>query len=65
MLIAAKALLDANPRPDEQAVRTALAGNLCRCTGYGGILRAVLDVATKGTGATPYPTTVGPIPPAS
>ena len=44
-LMAAKALLDGNPRPTEQEVRYALAGNLCRCTGYDKIVRAVLDAA--------------------
>lgn len=46
-LIAAKALLDRNPRPTEQEVRYWLAGNLCRCTGYDKIVRAVLDAAEK------------------
>ncbi|MCC6419564.1 MAG: (2Fe-2S)-binding protein [Gemmataceae bacterium] len=44
-LVAAKALLDQNPRPTEQQVRHFLAGNLCRCTGYDKIIRAVLDAA--------------------
>ncbi len=44
-LVAAKALLDRNPRPTETEVRYALAGNLCRCTGYDKIVRAVLDAA--------------------
>lgn len=44
-LVAAKALLDRNPRPSEAEVRYALAGNLCRCTGYDKIVRAVLDAA--------------------
>jgi carbon-monoxide dehydrogenase small subunit len=42
-LIAAKALLDQKPRPTEHDVRHWLAGNLCRCTGYDKIVRAVLD----------------------
>jgi carbon-monoxide dehydrogenase small subunit len=42
-LIAAKALLDHNPKPSEEEVRYWLAGNLCRCTGYDKIVRAVLD----------------------
>jgi aerobic-type carbon monoxide dehydrogenase small subunit (CoxS/CutS family) len=46
MLISATALLEANPRPTEDEVRIALSGNLCRCTGYGGIVKAVLDVST-------------------
>ena len=45
MLISATALLDANPKPSEQDVRIALSGNLCRCTGYDGIVKAVLAVA--------------------
>jgi carbon-monoxide dehydrogenase small subunit len=46
-LIAAKALLDHNPKPSETEVRFALAGNLCRCTGYDKIVRAVLDTAQE------------------
>ena len=45
MLVAAKALLDENPSPSENEVRFWLAGNLCRCTGYDKIVRAVLDTA--------------------
>jgi len=44
-LMSAKALLDRNPHPNEDEVRYALAGNLCRCTGYDKIVRAVLDAA--------------------
>jgi carbon-monoxide dehydrogenase small subunit len=44
-LMAAKALLDKNPNPTETEVRYALAGNLCRCTGYDKIIRAVLEAA--------------------
>ena len=44
-LVASKALLDANPNPSEHEVRHWLAGNLCRCTGYDKIVRAVLDAA--------------------
>ena len=46
-LIAAKALLDRNTDPTETEVRYWLAGNLCRCTGYDKIVRAVLDVAAE------------------
>ena len=46
-LIAAKALLDENPDPSEEQVRYELAGNLCRCTGYDKIVRAVLDAAAE------------------
>ena len=45
MLISATALLDQNPSPSEDEVRIALSGNLCRCTGYDGIIKAVLSVA--------------------
>jgi aerobic-type carbon monoxide dehydrogenase small subunit (CoxS/CutS family) len=45
MLISATALLEANPRPTEDEVRIALSGNLCRCTGYDGIVKAVLEVS--------------------
>jgi len=44
-LVAAKALLDRNPDPNEQEIRYALAGNLCRCTGYDKIVRAVSAAA--------------------
>ena len=44
-IVASKALLDQNPDPSEQEVRTWLAGNLCRCTGYDRIVKAVLDAA--------------------
>ena len=46
-LIAAKALLERNPDPSETEVRYWLAGNLCRCTGYDKIIRAVLDAKEK------------------
>ena len=44
-LMSAKMLLDRNPDPTEEEVRFWLAGNLCRCTGYDKIVRAVLDAA--------------------
>jgi len=44
-IVAAKALLDRNPNPTETEVRYWLAGNLCRCTGYDKIVRAVMDAA--------------------
>ena len=44
MLVSATALLEANPTPSEDEVRIALSGNLCRCTGYDGIVKAVLSV---------------------
>jgi len=46
-IVAAKALVDRNPNPSESEVRHWLAGNLCRCTGYDKIVRAVLDAAQK------------------
>jgi carbon-monoxide dehydrogenase small subunit len=46
-LVAAKALLDRNPDPTESEVRYWLAGNLCRCTGYDKIVRAVMDAAAQ------------------
>ena len=46
-LIAAKALLDRNPSPTDEEIRYALAGNLCRCTGYDKIVRAVKAAATE------------------
>ena len=45
MLISAASLLERNPQPSEAEVRIALAGNLCRCTGYDGIVKAVLAAA--------------------
>ena len=47
ILVAAKALLDQNARPTETEVRYWLAGNLCRCTGYDKIVRAVMDAASE------------------
>lgn len=47
LLVAAKALLDKNPDPTETDVRYWIAGNLCRCTGYDKIVRAILDAAQQ------------------
>ncbi|MEX0365086.1 MAG: (2Fe-2S)-binding protein [Ruegeria sp.] len=47
VLVAAKALLEKNPDPTEEETRYWLAGNLCRCTGYDKIIRAVLDTAAE------------------
>ena len=47
VLVAAKALLEKNPDPTETEVRYWLAGNLCRCTGYDKIIRAVMDAAKE------------------
>lgn len=48
MLMSAQALLDRNPHPTEAEVREAIAGNLCRCTGYSKIVEAVLEVSRNG-----------------
>jgi len=50
LLVASKALLDRNPNPDETEIRYWLAGNLCRCTGYDKIVRAVQDAAAEMRG---------------
>ncbi|MCZ6793174.1 MAG: (2Fe-2S)-binding protein [Planctomycetota bacterium] len=46
-IVAAKALLDRSPSPSEEEIRFELAGNLCRCTGYDKIVRAVQEAATR------------------
>lgn len=50
-LMSSKALLDRNPNPTEAEIRYALAGNLCRCTGYDKIVKAVMDAAKTGSKA--------------
>ena len=50
MIMAAADLLNKNPDPSEEEVREALAGNLCRCTGYHNIVKAVLDAAQASKG---------------
>jgi len=45
MILSAKALLDENPRPTEEEIKKALDGNKCRCTGYGSIIKAIINVA--------------------
>jgi len=47
LIVAAKALLDSNPNPTETEARYWLAGNLCRCTGYDKVIRAVMDAAAE------------------
>ncbi len=47
MTMTATELLNKNPHPDEEEIREAIAGNLCRCTGYDTIVKAILDVADK------------------
>ncbi len=48
MILSAKSLLDRNPEPDREAIEEALSGNLCRCTGYGQIVKAVQKAAAGG-----------------
>jgi carbon-monoxide dehydrogenase small subunit len=50
MIMAAYALLGANPDPNEDEIREAISGNLCRCTGYGMIINAIKLAARKGRG---------------
>ena len=50
MVIATEALLSVNPHPTVEEVRIALSGNLCRCTGYNAIVKAVMRAAEKGEG---------------
>jgi carbon-monoxide dehydrogenase small subunit len=45
MILTAKGLLDENPRPSETEVRTAISGNLCRCTGYVKIVDAIMSAS--------------------
>jgi len=45
MILSAKALLDENPKPTEEEIRTAISGNLCRCTGYLQIIEAIKEVS--------------------
>ncbi|MFC7063772.1 (2Fe-2S)-binding protein [Halobacillus seohaensis] len=49
MIMAVKALLEDNPSPTEEEIKTGLSGNLCRCTGYGGIIRAVQRLAASSS----------------
>jgi carbon-monoxide dehydrogenase small subunit len=51
MLFCARELLEENPQPDEAEIRHAIDGNLCRCTGYHGIVRAVKAAADEGASA--------------
>ena len=50
MILAAKSLLDEDPRPSEEKVKEYMQGNICRCTGYKKILEAILDAAGKTVG---------------
>ncbi len=51
MIMAAVSYLKENPSPSEEEVRLALEGNLCRCTGYQNIVKAILDAAREMSGA--------------
>ena len=51
LIVATKSLLEENPEPTEEEARYWLAGNLCRCTGYDKIIRAVMDAAAEIRGA--------------
>ena len=51
MVLSAHQLLQENPRPDENAIRHGIAGNLCRCTGYQNIIKAIQAVAAKNGSA--------------
>ena len=51
-VVAATALLAENPHPSDDAIRDWMAGNLCRCTGYAGILRAIRSAAAAGSATT-------------
>lgn len=50
MVMSAKALLDENPNPTEEDIKTAISGNICRCTGYVQIIEAIKTVAEEGHG---------------
>jgi len=52
MMLTARALLDRNPDPDEATIREAISGNLCRCTGYENIVRAIRWAAAHPASAT-------------
>ncbi len=50
MLIASESLLNKNPHPTDEEIKIGLSGNLCRCTGYNAIIKAVKTAAKKGDG---------------
>ena len=50
MVLAAEALLSANPHPTEEEVRVGLSGNICRCTGYNALVKAVLNASKEADG---------------
>jgi carbon-monoxide dehydrogenase small subunit len=59
MMLTARALLDRNPHPDEQEIREAISGQICRCTGYATIVRAVRWAADHGADDAAVPTPRG------
>jgi carbon-monoxide dehydrogenase small subunit len=61
LLMAAKALLDKHPQPDETQVRYWIAGNLCRCTGYDKIVRAIMEAAPAVSRAAALPAVTGAV----
>jgi len=64
MMLASKALLDRNPDPTEEEIRWAISGNICRCTGYINIVKAVQHAAKARSAATAAPTGAGQAVPA-
>jgi carbon-monoxide dehydrogenase small subunit len=50
MIMAAESLLSRNPKPDEDQIREAISGNLCRCTGYNMIVEAIMTASKRGEG---------------
>ena len=50
MIMAAECILSANPHPKEEEIRYGLSGNMCRCTGYNAIVRAILQASREGEG---------------
>lgn len=50
MIMAAEALLSENPHPTKEEIRAGMSGNLCRCTGYNAIVKAILEASKKGDG---------------
>ena len=50
MVLAAQALLSKNPHPSEDEIREGLSGNICRCTGYNAIVKAIMNASKEGDG---------------
>jgi carbon-monoxide dehydrogenase small subunit len=50
MILAAECLLRGNPHPDEAEIRVGISGNLCRCTGYNAIVKAIMIASKEGYG---------------